>query len=160
MRVCVDKGLVRNLSKAEVNSTSAMPTLQQFEAGYSPGFSPAPPGVGSVVSPFRRVHKNFFLANCNSLASVLLDDGGSRMLMYRNYMAMGHWGVGESCHESQWVYGVGNLYAYASAGGAPVIIHNEGPSPLGIRTFFYNDTFLLASDSTWCDVDGALNLVR
>ena len=84
--------------------------------------------------------------------------------MYNNYMAMGHWGVGESCHESQWVYGVGNLYAYASAGaaggGGPVIILNEGPSPLGIRTFFYNDTFLLASDSTWCDVHGGLNLVR
>ena len=35
-----------------------------------------------------------------------------------------------------------------------------GPSPLGIRTFFYNDTFLLASDGTWCDVYGGLNLVR
>jgi hypothetical protein len=83
---------------------------------------------------------------------------------YNNYMAFGAWGVGESCHESQWVYGVNNLYAYASAGGAagggPVIIHNEGPSPLGIRTFFYNDTFLLAADSTWCNAYGALNLVR
>lgn len=190
----LDAGLVRNLSKADFNSTDTMPSLQQFEAGFSPAFSPAPPGVGSVVSPFRRVHKvraiiiahhyiriisidlavllphpylgaqNFFLANYNSLASVLLDDGGSRMLMYNNYMAFGAWGVGESCHESQWVYGVGNLYAYASAGGAggggPVIIHNEGPSPLGIRTFFYNDTFLLALDSTWCDVYGSLNLVR
>jgi hypothetical protein len=155
---------VRNFSKAEFNSTSAMPSLQQFEAGYSPAFSPAPPGVGSVVSPFRRVHKNLFLANYNSLASVLLDDGGSRMLMYNNYMAFGAWGVGESCHESQWVYGVNNLYAYASAGGdaggGPVIIHNEGPSPLGIRTFFYNDTFLLAADATWCNAYGALNLVR
>ena len=45
-------------------------------------------------------------------------------------------------------------------GGGPVIIHNEGPSPLGIRTFFYNDTLLLASDSTWCTVDGALNLTQ
>jgi hypothetical protein len=77
-----DEGLVRNFSKAKANSTSTMPSLQQFEAGYSPAFSPAPPGVGSVVSPFRRVHKNLFLANYNSLASVLLDDGGSRMLMY------------------------------------------------------------------------------
>lgn len=155
---------MRNYSKANFNSTSTMPTLQHFVAGYSPAFSPAPPGVGSVVSPFRRVHKNMFLANYNSLASVLLDDGGSRMLMYNNYMAFGAWGVGESCHESQWVYGVGNLYAYSSAGGSggggPVIIHNEGPSPLGIRTFFYNDTFLLVSDSTWCDVYGSLNLVR
>jgi hypothetical protein len=26
--------------------------------------------------------------------------------------ADGAWGVGESCHNSQWVYGVNNLYAY------------------------------------------------
>ena len=35
----------------------------------------------------------------------LQDDGGSRMLMFNNYMAFGAWGVGESCHESQWVHG-------------------------------------------------------
>ena len=72
------QGLVRNFSKAAFNTTSTMPTLQQFEAGYAPAFSPAPPGVGSVVSPFRRVHKNFFLANYNSLASVLLARHGVR----------------------------------------------------------------------------------
>ena len=82
----------------------------------------------------------------------------------------GNWGVGESCHESQWVYGVGNVYAYTTStpcvvglsatpcGG--VMVHAEGPSPTGIRTFFYNDTLLLASDSTWCTVDGARNLTQ
>jgi hypothetical protein len=137
-----------------------MPSLQQFREGYQPGFDSAPPGVGSVVSPFRRVHKNFIMANYNSLAAVLLDDAGSRFLMYDNYFVYGHWGVGESCHESQWVYGVGNIYAYttdphivyglsvSNSGGA--MISSEGPSPTGIRTFFYNNTMLNLKDSDWC----------
>ena len=60
--------------------------------------------------------------------------------------------MGESCHESQWVYGVNNLYAYATSGyGAPqALISSEGPSPLGIRTFFYGNTILLDKDSVWC----------
>ena len=109
-----DMGLVRNFTKAPANTTSEMPSLQQFREGYYPAYDPAPPGVGSVVSPFRRVHNNMIMANYNSLAAVLLDDAGSRFLMYDNYFVYGHWGVGESCHESQWVYGVGNMYAYTT----------------------------------------------
>ena len=63
-----------------------------------------PKGKGSVVSPFRRVHNNFIVANYNALAGVNLDDGGARMLVYDNYLVYGQWGVGESCHSSQWVY--------------------------------------------------------
>ena len=43
-------------------------------------------GVGSVVSPFRRVHNNVLIANYQSLSAVTLDDGGSRMLQYNNYI--------------------------------------------------------------------------
>jgi hypothetical protein len=54
--------------------------------------------------------------------------------------------VGESCHNNQWVYGVGNLYAYTAGF---FIISSEGPSPLGIRNFFYDNTFLNQRDSDW-----------
>ena len=76
--------------------------------------------------------------------------------MYDNYFLYGQWGVGESCHNSQWVYGVGNLYAYTV--GAH-IISSEGPSPLGIRTFFYNSTFLNAGDGDWCTVSDEQQLM-
>jgi hypothetical protein len=39
-----------------------------------------------VVSPFRRVHNNVLIANYQSLSAVTLDDGGSRMLQYNNYI--------------------------------------------------------------------------
>jgi hypothetical protein len=144
--------LVRNFTKAPFNTTDEMPTLAQLEAGYSPAYSPAPPGVGSVVSPFRRVRNNMLIANYQSLSAIALDDGGSRMLQYNNYVVYGAWGVGESCHESQWVYSVNNLYAYSTSGyGADqALIHSEGPSPLGIRTFVYGNTILLESESHWC----------
>lgn len=155
-----DIGMVRNYSKAAFNTTDEMPTLQQLEGGYSPAYSPAPPGVGSVVSPFRRVHNNVLIANYQSLSAVTLDDGGSRMLQYNNYIIYGAWGVGESCHNSQWVYGVNNMYAYATSGyGAPqALIASEGPSPLGIRTFFYDNTILLDKDDMWCKAEERTHL--
>jgi hypothetical protein len=52
----------------------------------------------------------------------------------------------DSCHESQWVYGVSNLYAYTTSA---YLISSEGPSPLGLRTFFYNSTFLNIHDHDW-----------
>ena len=154
-----DIGLGRNFSKARENTTNEMPSLEQFRDGYYPAFDKAPPGVGSVVSPFRRLHKNILMANYNSLAAVLLDDAGSRFLMYDNYMVYGHWGVGESCHESQWVYGVGNIYAYTTSNpcvfgltvsDCATMISSEGPSPTGVRTFFYNNTMLNLADTDWC----------
>lgn len=149
-----DIGLVRNYTEAPFNTTHEMPTLEQLESGYYPAFSPAPPGVGSVVSSFRRIHNNILFTNYNSLSGVTMDDAGSRTLMFKNYIVYGAYGVGESCHESQWVYGVGNIYAYTGTyeayTGTYALIASEGPSPLGIRTFFYNSTFLLLSDSEWC----------
>merc|ERR1712176_1262738 len=125
-----------------------MPTLEQIEAGDYPAYSPAPPGTGSVVSPFRRIHNNMLMCNYNSLSGVTLDDAGSRTLFFNNYVQYSVYGVGESCHESQWVLGVGNVYAYT---GTYSLISSEGPSPLGIRTFFYNSTLLLLTDAEWCD---------
>lgn len=80
-------GLVRNFTKAKFNTTDEMPSLELLRAGFTPGFDKAPPGhVGTVVSPFRRIHRNFLIANYNALSSVALDDAGSRTLMYDNYM--------------------------------------------------------------------------
>lgn len=141
-----DIGIVRNFTKDEYNTTSAMPSLQLLEAGYFPGFDRAPPGVGSAVSAFRRVHHNFLIANYNSEVTVTLDDASSRFLTYDNYMVYGN-AAGESCHNAQWIYGVGNLYAYAAEGN---LLASEGPSPEGIRTFYYNSTFLDYRDSDWC----------
>ena len=108
-----DEGLVRNFSKAKFNTTDVddAPSLQQLEAGFFPGFDWAAPAgaAGSVVSPFRRIHHNFLIANYNADAAVLLDDGGSRFLQYDNYVVYGNVGVGESCHNSQWVYGIANM---------------------------------------------------
>jgi hypothetical protein len=53
-----DIGLVRNFTKAPFNTTTEMPSPQQFRDGYYPAFDRAPEGVGSAVSPFRRIHKN------------------------------------------------------------------------------------------------------
>ena len=146
-----DGGLVRNYSKVKFNSTDVadVPSLQQLESGAFPGFDRAPVGVGSVVSPFRRIHQNFLIANYNADAAVLLDDGGSRFLQFGNVIVYGNTGVGESCHNSQWVYGIGNMYAYTEQWS---LIEAEGPSPLGIRTFFNNNTFLNFHDSDWCKV--------
>ena len=85
-----------------------MPALEELHAGAMPGFDLAPPGVGSAVSQFRRVHNNILIANYHALSGVTLDDAASRMLVYSNLLAYGAWGVGESCHNSQWVMGVGN----------------------------------------------------
>jgi hypothetical protein len=63
-----------------------MPSLQQLQEGYTPGFDPTPPGVGSAVSTMRRVHHNILLANYNAEVTVTLDDGSSRFLTYSNYM--------------------------------------------------------------------------
>ena len=63
-----------------------------------------------------------------------------------NYMVYGN-AAGESCHNAQWIYGVGNLYAYTAE---DYMLAGEGPSPLGIRTFYYNSTFLDYRDSDWC----------
>ena len=79
-----DVGIVRNFTKDAYNTTSAMPSLQLLEAGYTPGFDPAPPSVGSVVSPFRRVHHNL-IANYNAEVTVTLDDASSRFLAYDSY---------------------------------------------------------------------------
>ena len=142
-------GLLRNYTKAKYNTTDEMPSLEQLRAGFTPGFDNAPAGhIGTVVSPFRRIHQNFLMANYNALSSVALDDAGSRTLMYDNYMVYGQWGVGESCHNSQWVYGVGNLYAYTTSVS---LLNSEGPSPTGIRTFFYDNVFLNLRDSDWCN---------
>jgi hypothetical protein len=150
-----DIGLVRNYSKAAFNETTEMPTLAQFRGGFYPAFDLAANGVGSVVSPFRRIHNNFIIANYNALAGVNLDDGGARMLVYDNYLNYGQWGVGESCHSSQWVYGVNNMYAYTTLAGW--MISSEGPSPLGTRTFYYNNTFLNFRDSDWGQIDSYMN---
>jgi hypothetical protein len=154
-----DIGVIRNVSKAAINTTMEMPSLQQLNAGFIPGFSPAPAGVGSVVSQFRRVYKNFLIANYNSLSAVTLDDAASRFLMYSNLFTHGQIGVGESCHNSQWVFGAGNLYAYTTNGQyngccsavSGALIAGEGPSPTGVRTFFYNSTFLNLRDADWCN---------
>ena len=150
-------GLVRNYTKAKYNTTDEMPSLELLRAGYTPGFDSAPAGhAGTVISPFRRVHQNFLLANYNALSSVALDDAGSRTLMYDNYMIYGQWGVGESCHNSQWVYGVGNVYGYTTSFS---LLNSEGPSPTGIRTFFYENVFLNLRDSDWCNCpENYLNL--
>ena len=42
-------------------------------------------------------------------------------------------GVGESCHNSQWVYGAGNVYAYTTG---QFLLTPEANSPLGLRTFY------------------------
>ena len=76
-----DIGLVRNFSKTPFNSTTEMPSLQQLQGGYYPAFDPAPAGVGSVVSPFRRVRNNFLISNYNAGSGVWLDDAGSRFLV-------------------------------------------------------------------------------
>ena len=219
-RYITDEGLVRNFSKTPFNSTSFAdaPTLEQLEAGFYPAFDPAPPGKGSVVSPFRRIHNNLLIANYNALAGVLLDDGGARVLSYNNVIAYGQWGIldlgliltvflstsctmspttcrevrssrlvglpvppphrlpvlvscssvcpaiqcrislpgaGESCHQSQWVYMVGNLYAYTTLAG--FMISSEGPSALGTRTFVVNSTFMNLRDSDWGQIDSYMN---
>ena len=118
-----DQGLVRNYTKARLVSDylnyskdgsdidyKQMPTLVELHAGAMPGFDFASSGVGSVVSQFRRVHNNILIANYNALSGVTLDDAASRMLVYSNLLAYGALGVGESCHNSQWVFGVGNMY--------------------------------------------------
>jgi hypothetical protein len=92
-----DTGLVRNFTKSPFNTTTEMPSPQQFREGFYPAFDRAPAGVGSAVSPFRRIHKNILMANYNALAAVLMDDGSSRALMYDNYFVYGQWGVGERC---------------------------------------------------------------
>ena len=71
-----DQGLVRDFAKAPANTTSAMPTLRQLEAGYTPGFVAAARGVGSVVSPFRRVHNNLFMARARAVTITILMEGG------------------------------------------------------------------------------------
>ena len=156
-----DEGLVRNYTKARLVSDyrnyskdgsnvdyKQMPTLEELHAGAIPGFDLAPPGVGSAVSQFRRVHNNILIANYHALSAVTLDDAASRMLVYSNLLAYGAWGVGESCHNSQWVMGVGNMYYFTDGQGA--MIFSEGPSPTAIRTFFANSTFLNTRDSSWC----------
>jgi len=152
-------GLVRNFTKAKYNTTDEMPSLELLRAGFTPGFDTMLTTeplhhIGTVISPFRRIHRNFLLANYNAVSSVLLDDAGSRMLVYDNYMVYGLWGVGESCHNSQWVYGVGNIYGYTSSAnpaGLRALLASEGPSPTGIRTFFYENVFLNMLDSDWCN---------
>ena len=156
-----DQGLVRNYTKARLVRDylnyskdgsdidyKQMPTLEELHAGAMPGFDLAPPGVGSVVSQFRRVHNNVLIANYHAHSGVTLDDAASRMLVYSNLLAYGAWGVGESCHNSQWVQGVGNVYYSTDGQGAMIV--GEGPSPTGIRTFFANSTFLNTYDSSWC----------
>ena len=66
--------------------------FRELEAGAQPGHDPAPPGKGSAVSQFRRVHHNLMMANYNAEA-VTLDDGGSH----------GNVGAGGSCHNVQWL---------------------------------------------------------
>jgi hypothetical protein len=97
-------------------------------------------------------------ANYNALASVNLDDGGARMIMHDNYLVYGQWGVGESCHSSQWVYGINNIYAYTTNAGW--MISSEGPSPLGTRTFYNNNTFLNLRDSDWGQIDSYMNYFK
>jgi len=89
------------------------------------------------------------MANYNAEAAVTLDDGGSRFVMYDNYFVYGNIGAGGSCHNAQWQYGVGNVYGYTTGSS---LVGSEGPSPVGIRTFFYNSTFLNLRDSDWCNV--------
>ena len=83
-------------------------------------------------------------ANYNPEVTVTLDDAASRFLIYDNYLVYGNT-AGESCHNAQWVYGVGNLHAYSTQGG--YMLQSEGPSPLGIRSFYYNTTYLNFRDS-------------
>ena len=153
-----DVGMVRNFTKLPFNITSpaSVPSRVQLESpDFYPAFDLAPPGTGSVVSPFRRIHNNFLIANYNSLAGVNLDDGGARALIFDNVLVYGQWGVGESCHQSQWVYGINNLYAYTTLAG--FMISSEGPSPLGTRTFYVNSTFLNLRDSDWGQIDSYMN---
>jgi hypothetical protein len=39
-----DIGLIRNFSKAKFNTTTEMPSLEQFRAGFYPAFDRAPTG--------------------------------------------------------------------------------------------------------------------
>ena len=70
------------------NTSDLTPSLAAIAAGATPGFRPAPPGTGSVISQFRHLRHNFIIANYNSYDTMETDDGSSRYILSSSKIVM------------------------------------------------------------------------
>ena len=133
-----DRGMVRNEESART------PTVAELDAGATPGYKLAARGTATVISRYRRVHRNFFVANYYSTGPYYTDDGTSRVLMYLNYNVLGNQTMSPH-YSSEWIYNVGCVNAYQG--------ELMDDSKARWKLFFYNTTILTGSPTgTWCSV--------
>ena len=122
-----------------------MPSLQDIKAGATPGYRPAPVGVGSVVSNYRRLHNNFLVGTYNVYDNMETDDASSRYLTFSNYLLYGKVIINSAMLHGNWNYNVNNVHAYPQQIGT-------GWGGGGSHTFVYNGTILMRdAQDQWCN---------
>lgn len=127
------------------NTTNETPTLADIVAGATPGYRPAPAGVGSVVSNYRRLRNNFIVGNYNVYDNMETDDASSRYLTISNYLLYGKVVINSAMLHGEWNYNVGNVHAYPQQVGT-------GWGGGGSKTYVYNGTILMRdAQDQWCN---------
>lgn len=131
-----DDGMLRD------DTVGRTPTMAELDAGATPGYTLAPPGTATVISRYRRVHRNFYVANGYSTGPYYTDDGTSRVLMWRQYNVLGNQTMSPH-YSSEWIYNVGCVNAYQRE-----LIDD---SKARWKLFFYNTT-IISGSANWCTV--------
>ena len=129
-----DMGMLRD------HTSNINPSVAELDAGATPGYTLAPMGLPTVIGRFRRIHRNFLVANYNSLAPHYTDDGSSRFLSYLNYNVYGTQAMSPHIN-SEWLYNVASINLLQDS----LVGQNDAKWNL-----FFSNTTIVSNSQTWC----------
>ena len=129
-----DMGMLRD------HTSNVNPSVAELDAGATPGYRLAAAGVPTVIARFRRVNRNFFVANYNSLGPHYYDDGSSRFLSYFNYNVYGQETMSPHIN-GEWLYNVACLNLYQAN------LMGQGDAKWNL---FFSNTTVVADSPAWC----------
>ena len=101
-----DRGMLRD------KSSNPMPSVLDLDGGATPGYRLASTSTATVIARYRRVTRNFVVANYRTIGPHYTDDGTSRVLGYLNFNVFGQQTMSPH-YNSEWVYNVASINAYA-----------------------------------------------
>ena len=98
-----------------------------------------------MIGRYRRLTKNFILANYNTFTGMQTDDGSSRYIVASNYIVFGMVVINSAMVHGNWLYQVGNVHAYPKQIGT-------GWAGGGAHTYVYNGTIVMReTPAPWCN---------
>eukprot|EP01052_Picozoa_sp_SAG31_P002049 SAG31_NODE_69_length_28130_cov_15.318219_2_plen_950_part_00 len=129
-----DMGMLRD------HTSIVNPSVAELDAGATPGYKLSPIGLPTVIGRFRRVHRNFLVANYNSIGPHYTDDGSSRFLSYLNYNVYGMETMSPHIN-SEWLYNVASINLLQDS------LMGNGDAKWNL---FFSNTTIISDSQTWC----------